>query len=268
MQISPFSFDDYKEYIHAQMASSTKLRGLVSEMADACGCQRSYFSQVIHSHIHLTPDHALALAEYLNLSKTESKYFCLLVDLARAATPKLKRNIQEELSDLKKQNENLSQRFKKQSVEPGERELLYYSAWYYSAAHVLLTIPKFQSTEAISQKIGLPAAQVQKILHDLERQNFIKRDGKKWLHVVGDIHLPKKSLLNVVNHQNWRTQAVLQSQRPESDGVHYTSVASLSAKDFEKIKSQILELIDQSRKIISDSPEEELACLTLDWFHP
>ena len=261
-----FGFKDYKDYIRARIEAAEKPRGMVSSYADAAGCQRTYFSQMINSHIHLTPDHAVGLVEYWQLSDAQAQYFCLLVDLARAATLRLKNKISNQLEEIKKSEEDLALRFGKKSIEPGERELSYYSAWYYPAVHVLTSIPQFRTSEKIAERLSLPIETIKRALEILERHQFVKREGKRFVLGEGDIHIPKKSLLNSINHGNWRTQAVVRTQDPHTTGVHYTSVASMSYEDFEKLKVLLLEFIGQSRATIAASPEQDLFCITCDLF--
>lgn len=262
-----FTYNDYKAYIRARISASSQARGLVSAFADAAGCQRSYFSQAIHSHVHLTQDHAVGLAEYWSLNEIETDYFCTLVDFERAATPKLKNKLKARLASLKKSQEDLSKRFKQDSLEPGERELTYYSAWYYSAIHVLTSIPQFQQAEKIADRLALPLVRVNRILRTLERDKLVRRDGAFWHLGVGDLHVPQKSLLSAIHHSNWRARAVQDAQDPDSRGIHYTAVSSLSHDDFENLKALLLAFIEQTRQVVASSPEQELMTFTCDLFN-
>lgn len=259
-------FNDYKDFLKSYILENQSRRGLISELADVCGCQRSYFSQVIHSEIHLTPDHAFALADALHMTSLEKQYFCLLVDLARCGTQKLRKHINQQLQRIKEESENLSQRVGKKKIEPGIREQLYYSSWLYSAVHVLTSVPEFQSTQSIAKHLGIRESNIEEILQDLEFHQFVVNKGNRWVIYEGDLHLSKDSLFNSVNHLNWRLQAVENSKTKNTTGVHYTSVASLSKNDFELLKAEILQFIDRSQKIISHSKEEKIAVMTIDWF--
>jgi uncharacterized protein (TIGR02147 family) len=261
--MSPFDFRDYKEYLRARMQGT---RGQIAPLAAAAGCHRSYFSQVLHSHVHLTPEQALGVAEFFALPRADTDFFCLLVDLARAGTPRLRNKIETRMLELARERENLGKRFQTKSVEPGERELLYYSHWHYAAVHVSTSIPELQSAEAIAGRLGLPLLRVREVLEALEKHGFVQRKGRKWVLGTGDVHVPKRSLLNSVNHANWRTQAVQRSQTDSAEGLHYTSVASLSRKDFAALKTKLLAVIDDNRRVIAASPEEELVCFTCDFF--
>ena len=62
-----------------------------------------------------------------------------------------------------------------------------------------------------------------------------------------------------IHHSNWRQKAV-------SEGVHYTSVYSISQKDYQHLKEKMLDLIEYSRKVVGPSKEEELICFACDIF--
>ncbi|MNY59358.1 hypothetical protein D3C86_1957950 [compost metagenome] len=48
--------------------------------------------------------------------------------------------------------------------------------------------------------------------------------------------------------------------------LHYSGVVSLSSSDILKIKDQLLETIKKNIDVIKDSKEEELYCITIDFF--
>lgn len=83
---------------------------------------------------------------------------------------------------------------------------------------------------------------------------------------TGDLHIPKNSPMIGIHHNNWRQRAVLDSTLPNTEGVHYTAVYSISRKDHEHLKTKVLDLVEQSRKIVAPSKEEELICFTCDLF--
>jgi hypothetical protein len=119
--------------------------------------------------------------------------------------------------------------------------------------------------QAIARRLSLTEELVRTHLLALEEMGIAKKGAGGWELVLGSIHLPQNSPMNFVNHQNWRLKACLDSMSP-ADGVHYTSVQSLSTADFAEIKRILLSALDQSRRIIEPSVSEELVCFNLDWF--
>lgn len=261
-----FECRDYKDFLRAQIKANKERRGYRSELAEAAGCQLSFLSQVLHSHVHLTPDHAAGLASFWRFDLNEQDYFLELVGFARAGSKSLKAILLKRLEMIRTRHENLAKRYQKKDPINPEHQALYYSSWHLAAVHVLLTIPTFNTVDVIAKRLGLSPVVIQEALEQLAKIGLAKKQGMRWQPTQSDIHLPNESALTSMNHSNWRSRAVLDSYRRESGSVHYTAVHSLSKSDVEKIKEMVLVFLDQTRAVVRPSKEEELACLVLDWF--
>jgi uncharacterized protein (TIGR02147 family) len=263
---SVFSFVDYKAYLKSVLDGPGNERGYQSRLAEAAGCQRSYLSQVVRSAPHLTPEHAMGMAQFWKLSTEETDYFLDLVHLGRTHSKPLRHRLQERMKETRAKRANLASRYQDKHLEPGEREQIYYSSWHLAALHILTSVPTHQTESALAERLSLPASFVRKSLERLESLGLVAKEGSKWRFGTGKLHLPKSSLLNGVNHSNWRMRAVWDSQNPDSEGIHYTVVHSHSRKDLETLKQKILGWIDESREVVDPSPSEEVTCLCLDLF--
>ena len=259
-----FESSDYKAYLNKLVESSSW--GAVSRLADAAGCQRSYFSKVLNGPIHLTTDHASGLCDYLEFSEKESDYFIALLELGRAATPAYRKRIQKKLKTLKDEHENLTSRLERAPVKMGEKEMLYYSAWYFSAIHILVSIPEYQSTDAICKRLQLNSSIVLAALELLSSFGFVKQNGKMWTYAGSELHVPNNSPLVQLHHNNWRQRAITDAQSNKAGVVHFTAVQSVSKEVAEVIKSSALEFIETSIRLAGPSSSEEMVCLTLDFF--
>lgn len=263
-----FRARDYREVIRQKTEENKGIHGYKGRLAQAAGCQRAYLSQVLAGSVQLTPDHAAGLAQFWRLEPVERDYFLELVNLARAATPTLRRLIESRLETLKISQESVSGRIKKPKIESVQLQSRYYSAWYYSAIHILITIANFRTIGAIAKRLKLSEDTVGAALSTLEQMNLAKREKEIWLPVSFDLHLPSQSPLNSINHLNWRLRAVEDSQKQVEESVHFTAVYSMSEKDIEDLKSRILQLISNSREIALKSAEKELVSMTIDLFRP
>lgn len=96
--------------------------------------------------------------------------------------------------------------------------------------------------------------------------NFVRETKKGWVYAGGQFHLPKDSPFVVSHHQNWRSRAVLDAQDFMSDGVHYTSVLTLSKSDLIRLREVLLQFIAEAGQIAGPSEPEEAVALTLDLF--
>jgi uncharacterized protein (TIGR02147 family) len=260
-----FAYSHYRDFLQKRIDGATE-RGALTRLAEAAKCQRSHISRVLSGQLHLTPEQAFLIARHLHLGQSESAYFCKLVDWERAGDAEYRAALAGELRALKREQENLSKRLGDAHIGTSERELLYYSSWYWSAIHVLVSIPEFQTVSAISSHLSLSPFLVEGCLRQLEKFELVKHEKGKWKFAGGSLHLSKDSPLNAIQHGNWRSRAVLDSQNRGSDGVHYTVVQSLSRKDFEQVKELVLSTIDKYSRIAKPSKEEELICFACDFF--
>jgi uncharacterized protein (TIGR02147 family) len=266
--ISVFNSTDYKDFLRSLIAEQSEKRGYQGQLASAAGCQPAYLSQVLRSHVHLTPEHACNLAHFLGLDELETHYFLLLVDYGRAGSRRLQQRIKTQLDKLKRESENFSKRLKEPGLKTAEAQALYYSAWYWGAIHILTSVPEAQTPEAIAQRLNLPVELVLETLRGLKTMGLVKFEDNRWQFTGGNLHIPKNSPLNGVNHQNWRLKAVQDSQNPASDGLHYTFCFAVTRADYEKLKTMLLAFIDEQRKLIAPSECEELVCFTYDLYRP
>jgi uncharacterized protein (TIGR02147 family) len=266
-EISIFLFSDYKVYLKEMVQANKGVHGYKAQLAQAMRAPQSFLSQVLHSHVHLSQDHAFRLSGFWNLSADEQSYLLDLVNIARAGSRELQEYFKSRLAELKQRNEDLSKRFKQPKVETTDHQWAYYSAWHFAAVHLLLTIPDYRTCEKIALKLELPRATIDETLAGLESMGLAKRLGSKWEVTQKSIHLSKSSPVSPVNHMIWRQRAVQDMYRQQSQrGLHYTALHTLSKGDFDRIRFQLMESIERTRAIAAPSLEEELICLAIDLF--
>ncbi|KHD89835.1 MAG: hypothetical protein OM95_01880 [Bdellovibrio sp. ArHS] len=262
-----FQFTDYRAFIKAQVDQDQNRWGIWAKLAQAASCKPTYLSQAMREKCHLTSEHMLGIARYWDLSDAETDFLLLLLEYARAGTQELRDYLFSKIKRIRKEREDIATRLKKPKFETGEKETLYYSSWFWSALHVMVSIPEYQSPKKIAARLSLPVEFIEQALQRLATHGIVTRKGQGWTYGTADVHIPKDSLLVGVHHNNWRQRAVADSTSPlGSDGVHYTSVYSLSRNDYQHLKEKMLELIEYSRKKIVDSKEEEIICFLCDIF--
>jgi uncharacterized protein (TIGR02147 family) len=265
VKASLYSAKDYRDFLRAKVEDDSE-RGALTRLAAAAKCQKSHVTRVLRGDLHLTLEQAFRLARYWRLGDDEENYFLKLVDRDRAGDAAYRAKLQGELARMKRAQEDLSVRLQQATMGSSEKEMLYYSSWFWSAIHIIVSIPRYQAPAQIAARLGLPEPLVLHALKTLEGFGLVEKSKDRWKIATGSIHLPKNSPLNSIQHGNWRSRAVLNSQAPGEDGVHYTVVQSISEADFEKIKHLLLEAIDRYAKIAGPSREEELVCFACDFF--
>ncbi|MDG0817190.1 TIGR02147 family protein [Bdellovibrio svalbardensis] len=262
-----FGYHSYKKYL--KDISEMQGRGAISKLAEAAGCDRTYLSQCLSSKVQLTPDHILGLAEYLNLSEAEEEYFLLLLLFERSASRTAQLKIKKKMEKLNQADLILSKKIaqKDDSNELTEiQKAKYYSSWKYAALHTLSSINEFQSTQTMTRKARLSEIEGLGILKDLEKAGLLSFQNGKWIHSGKNIHIPTGSSHNAQNHMNWRLKAV--DSVNNKNAIHYTTLFSVSKKDWELLRTQLLAFIDRQRDTIHASGSEEMYCFCCDLFQP
>lgn len=264
--VSIFTAKGYRAFICSWLEAQEQSHGLLSQMCHAMSCQNSHLTRVLKEKVHLTMDHAFRLSTFFHFGKAEASYFLKLVEHDRSGDALFKRQLLDEMNQIKKEQENLAKRFQQDQIGNLEKEMIYYSSWHWTAIHYITEIVRYQRPAEIAHRLGLNEGFVRKSLEVLEKFALVQKRGEVWQLNSGSIHLPKNSPLNSVQHSNWRNRAVLRSQDIEDDGLHFTAVQTLSHDDFEKIKHLLLKAIDDYRKIAKPSTPEELICFSCDFF--
>jgi uncharacterized protein (TIGR02147 family) len=261
-----YSFNAYKGYLKTRISEASREWGIITRLAQAANCQRSYLSRVLSTHVHLTLDQAFGLCEYWKLSRSESDYFLCLVEKERTGSKSYREYLESKLLSLKREYENIAQRVSRPKAETGEKEHLYYSAWYYTAIHMLVSIPAYQTVEAISKRLQLPEALIHSVLETLEQFGYVKKENRKWKYLGGEKHISKESPLVALHHNNWRQRAVIDAQSPLTRGLHFSVVQSMSREIHEELHQKLLQFIDEASRLAGPSREEELVAIGIDLF--
>ena len=262
---SIYKESDYRKFLRARLAVGKEEGwGSITKWAKAIACQHSHASRVLSGDKDLSPEQAIATADFLKLTEAEADYFLLLVETARAGSRRYRDLIQKKMREA--QRENLARQLETNRVDPGVRENTYYSGWWWSAIHILVSIPAFQTSEKIAERLRLPLEGVKTWLKRLEEFGLIRQEKGRWVFDSASMHLPLTSPLATTHHQNWRTRAVVDSQNPDSDGLHYTIVQSISGSDYERFKAQLYAVIEDYQRLAGPSRPEELISFSCDFF--
>lgn len=262
-----FDHLDYKKYLHERIeAAPYRGRGLKLQMAKAIGVHTAYISQVLNKGPHFNLEQAMKVNQFWGHSKQEARFFCLLINLARAGTHELRQFIQEEINEVLEKRKNLKERLDIKDSLDESNQNIYYSSWSYAAIHILTSIPSFQSVESIVERLRLPRERVQENLKFLVDTGLVLQKGARFMIGTTRIHLSADSLQIQRHHSNWRSQAVISLDRSSAEDLHYSSVISLSKQDRPRVKEILIKAIEECRAIIRESPEEDLHVITLDSF--
>lgn len=267
MKINLFDYDDYKSYLNVRITEEASAeKGYRSRLSEFVQCQQSYLSQVLKGRPDFTLEQACRLNQFLHHDKTESKYFILLVEKSRSGTKELEKFFNEQINELKKERFHLKKRLKETEDIKLEDQHKYYSTWFYSAIYVILSIPKYQSVHAISQRLNLPEEIVGDVINFLNECGLIENVNGIYKVTKKRLHLDRSSTFIQRHHINWRSQSLQSVEKNLAEDLHFSTVVSLSNEDFGKIKEIFVQAISKAREVIAPSPEEEIVAITLDVF--
>jgi uncharacterized protein (TIGR02147 family) len=261
-----FDFKDYKAFLDHALETSGGGRGSRSRLAESMGCQLSFLSQAIKGSVHLTLDHAAQAADFLKLSEDERHYFLLLVHHARAGSRRLRQYYESQMAAAQESRRRISERLKVTNPLDPETQARYYSAWYYAAIHVLLSVPGMQTKASIAGALGLPPALVGQALEFLACAGLAKRQGDGYRIGPTRLHLANQSPLIGKHHANWRLKAMQSLDREQPEDLHYSAVYTLSEEDAPRIRAVLLAALETAEPILRDSPAEKVYCLATDFF--
>ncbi len=268
--VSVFEFADYKSFLRKRIALSDQ-RGFATRLAEASGCQRSYFSAVLNGDVHLLPDHLFGICEFMEMPDNEREYLFLVLDHNRASNLEYRRHLAKKISEKQTAWKDFKNRLKNESLPvsaPSQSQQFYYSSWLFAAIHIAVSIPRYGEMGNLVEYLGISPELAKFHLDKLQEMELVEKKGTKWIWKSGDLHLSKDSPWIAAHHANWRTQALVDIPQRKEESLHYSVVQSLSKGDMEALRSRMIEWVEEFKKKASPSKPEELVCFNLDLFKP
>jgi uncharacterized protein (TIGR02147 family) len=265
---SVFSFNDYRKFIRADIASNKGERGYQKKLANAAKCRPSYLSQVLNSHIQLTMDQAASLCEFWSFNEDRTEFFLALVQCERSSSKTLKDFLLKKISNLQRKHQQVSERVSpEERVSSRDDRLSYYSNWLFPAVHVLASAKEFQTAEMLAQRLNVPKQLLHTVVDELIRMGFVKEEAGRISSLVRNIHVNRDSPLNISNHFQWRHRSLNKVVEGDPRSVHYSTLYAMSRADIDILREMLLDFIERTRKLVAPSQEEDVVCLLTDFFY-
>lgn len=263
-----FDFNDYRGFLKQLLkAQPNQGHGVRSVWAQAMGCQIAFVSHVLKGLYDFSIEQAESLCRFLALNKEETEYFILLIQKERAGTHQLKKFYAQLIQEKLEKRENVRDRMKIKDNLSLADQSIYYSKWLFSAVHILLTIPEFQtSPEKIASYFNTALATIREILDFLEtRQLILLKNGRYELQ-NNFLFINKDSPLFSHQQSFWRQKAIESIYENNREEIHFTSIFTISKADIKKIKEILLNSIETTTEVIKPSIEEKLYSICMDFF--
>lgn len=267
MKTSVYEYRNYKRFLLDWIEDNPDgTRGQRKALADAIGCQVSHITNVFSGHAHFSPEQAEACARHVGLNTEETDYLLHLIQFDRSGTSTLRKLYEKLLDEKQKQANSLKARLKMPESLSKQDESQYYSNWYFGAVHVLLSIPEFQTREALCKKLHLSIEKIDQILEFLAKSGLCEKVGSKYQITKKQVHLDRASPLIARHHTNWRLKTLQSLEQIAESDLHYSAIVTLSDEDFQVVTGILKKSLSESLKVITNSSEKEAAIICIDLF--
>lgn len=265
--MSIYDYRDYKVFLRELIESFPKKgRGQARRLAEHLKVNSVVVSQILAGSRDFSSEQALPVAGFFGLDERATEYLVLLIQRARAGTKELENFYDRKIQTQRQANQDLKNRVVEHKELSDSDKGIFYSNWFYSGIRLLSSIEGFQSVDEIASYFGMSRAKVSEVVSFLTERGLCKE-------IKGKIHMGTTatyvdSTSKYVNshRRNWRLKALERFTEPKESDLFYSSPYSLSEKDAEKIREELVKMISQISKKVGDSPAERLVCLNIDWF--
>ncbi|MBC7386371.1 MAG: TIGR02147 family protein [Cryobacterium sp.] len=242
-------------------------RGELLKLSNATGIHSSSLSQILQGNRTLTPEQALSISEYFELSEADTEAFLDLVHFDRAGTPKLRAFFANRIQKASTRNKRLVNVLPHETALPEDDRATFYSHWFYSAVRIVSAIPKYQSLEVIGRHFRVPKLQLEKTARFLVKVGLCHAAGDRLTIGPRTTHLEADSPFVSRHHANWRLRAMERHAfLSEKKELSYTSPMALSRTDALRIRARLVDEIKQVCEVVDASNSETAYCLNIDWF--
>ena len=224
-------------------------------------------SRILKRDAHLSLEQADQLVPCLHLTKDEGRFFLLLVQYERAGTSSLQKRYREDLDEILEKRKLLRNRVDIKEALPEEVRIKYYSSWHFAAVHMAITIERLSTFASLADHFQIPSDQLQEVLDFLEKSQLIEKLNSSYIVGKKRIFLGSDSDLISKHHTNWRIRAIDAFDHKDEKNIHLSTVLTMSKKDLESVREELLGSITRARETVKQSQgEEEICCLNLDLF--
>jgi uncharacterized protein (TIGR02147 family) len=262
-----FEFDNYKEamklHIRNRQGAS---RGALKNMAEYLGVHPTLISQILSGSKDFSEEQIFSACEFLGLPVLETQYLWVLVQIERAGSVKLKKHYTEMREQLKKKAMQVSTRLETNRSLSEAEEATFYSSWLYSAIQVLTTLEQKVDFEYVCNYFRVSPSRAREILDFLTKIQMVREVEGRFLPGATSTHLGKQSPFIRKHHTNWRLKAIEACEELTDDELMYSGNFSISHKDFEKLREEMVQVLQKFAQLVKNSPGEDVAQFNLDLF--
>ena len=266
--MSIFNFTDYRKYLADYIKKQPRAgRGEISSMAAHLNVQPTLMSLVLSEQRELSTEQGFLLSNYLKLTKFETEYFSWMIQHGRASNPEFQEFTKSKLEELRTEAKKVVKRYPHEKSLSEEERTQFYSSWLFSAIR-LFTSTKESGlpVEEIVARFQIPRQRVMEILEFLLRVGLVTEEDDKYRMGPQRTFVEHGSPHVLKHHTNWRLKALQQAENITAKELMFTTPISISKKDFENLREELVVWLKHFSETVKDSPAEEVACLNIDFF--
>ena len=123
-----------------------------------------------------------------------------------------------------------------------------------------------KSLAEISDFLKLPHRQVKLAVQFLMEYDLLKSQDNRYHWKAQSTYIAKGSPLIPRHHKNWRMKACEECEKDKEEDLFFTAPMVLSRELKDRLKTRILDWIEELSKELKDCNNEELCVLNIDLF--
>lgn len=265
-KVSLFEYDKFSDFLENEVVKNTKIKhGEKKEIAEFINIHPTTLSQVLNRTRAFSDEQVFLLAKFFNLTEIECEYILLLHQIENSQNKIFKEALTKKKNKLKRRSQNLSERVEKDKEISDMDKSIFYSSWHYSCIWVFISLEHGKTRDEIHQRTGIDKRQVNKVLDFLVQIGLcIEKEGK-YCQQLGRMHLDKNSPHLKQHHINWRIKSIQKLDHPDELDLNFTAPLSLSKKDFEKMREELVHFIQNLSATVEKTNPEEIYLVNLDF---
>ena len=263
-----FEFSEVSPFLRHYVSNlPRKGHGEVTRVARFLRVSTTLVSQVFAGRKSFTPEQAQRLSAYLGFTNLEADYFTFMIQKDRAGSSDLKKYWSAKLKELRDESLKVSKRVRVDRVMNDTERAVFYSTPLYSAVRLYSsTEEKGVTLDQVSARFEIARAKAAEMMKFLVETGLCTDDAGRFKMGSQKTHVEFGSPHLLKHLSNWRVRAIRASEDLTPQELMYTAPVSLSKKDFDRLREEMMGFIDSFLKTVHASPAEEIACFNMDFF--
>lgn len=266
--MSIFNYSQVSDFLRNHIATKPKNgRGELTRLAHAINVSPSLMTLIVQGQRLPTEEQGILLCEYCGFTELETDYFMLVLQRERAGSKTLEKFWSRKLQEAKERSHRMIERI----PETATLDELTLARFYSHPVHLAICLftgldLKGKNLDEIANRFSLERKEAFEILSFLVSKGICIEENERYLPGHSRTHLPENSSFIAQHHTNWRFQAIQQSRKISRSELMFSGPVSLSREDFELLREEMAQFIQNFLKKVHQSEAEEIACFNLDFF--